>query len=708
MSDIISNPLDVLETLLSGVEVDKENCMDISLGSDRALPASILAKEIERLEDISQIPFLTASLYSSGKLKPYQLVRYRGIAQDFLDAEYYVGVCEAIDTASGSRRPMSCHFRDQVTSPLGTTLDLESDNCLTCERFPVLFAPVPGESSWVKSFVSTQQQDPAASQATLSSSTSSNSKQRKRESGDKEAIGAKGAKSAFRFEGEGVGSGSGSGNGSGSASIAVGQIDSDGVHEMVSGQQVLTMADSGLMDGIGNEVRQPYHSGPLDAPCCLAKFYSSAPKGVKLNDTIEMIGVLGPVVTQDDYDEPEHEQLLGDFMNDFEDGETLLPSSLSLPRLHVVSFQKLGSAYPLFAQIDDCSNGKRSAKDCKDGEDTTKQMEWRVCSPSQCALQASPSKREATVNEGQLRAMLYAANPATARANMVRSIASFLASSGVHAECIDLAAEYIMLATLSRIYHRSTEEGINLGVLGINLTGASQDTAGQFCDGLCALLSNFVPRCVKQCINIDSLNAGVLVTQKDYAKNRIIPSALQLSTGTVLLCDETALGEGQLSPRGVKSLQSLHSLSVFQHLPLEFDYFSMNLPVDVPLVIVSNPSSIIGAALTQVPLRMSSPSQSQCSMIPALSLSDSDLDCARVWWTAVRHLPVEMSADMCDAAQNEFVSARQKDPAVSADDFHAWLCLSRLLALSNCDDCISIAHFQKAVEMEAKRKSMLL
>ena len=50
---------------------------------------------------LDQAPVLTKSLVRSGKLKPNTLVRYRGMVQDMFDPEYYLGLYNQVDSATG-------------------------------------------------------------------------------------------------------------------------------------------------------------------------------------------------------------------------------------------------------------------------------------------------------------------------------------------------------------------------------------------------------------------------------------------------------------------------------------------------------------------------------------------------------------------------------------------------------------------------------
>jgi hypothetical protein len=67
-----------------------------------------------------------------------------------------------------------------------------------------------------------------------------------------------------------------------------------------------------------------------------------------------------------------------------------------------------------------------------------------------------------------------------------------------------------------------------------------------------------------------------------------------------------------------------------------------------------------------------------------------------------------MSNDVIDLIENTFVDARQADPTLSADDFHRWLLVARLLAISYGSSTITEGHFNRSKEMDLLRKQYLI
>jgi hypothetical protein len=84
---------------------------------------------------------------------------------------------------------------------------------------------------------------------------------------------------------------------------------------------------------------------------------------------------------------------------------------------------------------------------------------------------------------------------------------------------------------------------------------------------------------------------------------------LQLSAGTHLLVDETAMEPGQLQERGIKNIQALQQLIEEQTIPIDFEYSgSLKFPTDVAVVILSEGKTIFSVD-AHVPFCPTAPAQ---------------------------------------------------------------------------------------------------
>jgi hypothetical protein len=73
-------------------------------------------------------------------------------------------------------------------------------------------------------------------------------------------------------------------------------------------------------------------------------------------------------------------------------------------------------------------------------------------------------------------------------------------------------------------------------------------------------------------LSLDNLNTTNLVPQKDYTANRLKSGILQLSDGTHLILDETAMLPGQLQDQGVRNVKALSDVIEWQKVQYDFKY----------------------------------------------------------------------------------------------------------------------------------------
>ena len=76
---------------------------------------------------------------------------------------------------------------------------------------------------------------------------------------------------------------------------------------------------------------------------------------------------------------------------------------------------------------------------------------------------------------------------------------------------------------------------------------------------------------------------------------------------------------------------------------------------------------------------------------------------ARQWWATVRETDVIMNETVAIAGIESFAAARQTDTRLTQSDFHRWLTISRLIAVSEGSIEINQNHWDRMRELESKR-----
>ena len=186
---------------------------------------------------------------------------------------------------------------------------------------------------------------------------------------------------------------------------------------------------------------------------------------------------------------------------------------------------------------------------------------------------------------------------------------------------------------------------------------------------------------------------------------------MQLGNGTVLIIDETRMGEGALTETGTRSLSALKGVASQQLLPVSYPYYELNVPTDLPVLCVTSSSSgnsIFGASnalrvVLQQRTAGSAPIIIDGSSCECIETDAEMLDRARAWWSSVRLTEVSMSESMAMEGINSFAAARQTDMRLMQNDFHRWLTVSRLLAVSEGAAGITSRHWDAMRRLEKRR-----
>jgi hypothetical protein len=194
-------------------------------------------------------------------------------------------------------------------------------------------------------------------------------------------------------------------------------------------------------------------------------------------------------------------------------------------------------------------------------------------------------------------------------------------------------------------------------------------------------------------------------------------SPLQLAAGTVLFLDETS-GEGDaLTSVGLRSSQTLQGIISSQILTVECGFCEVDVPTDFICILLSSaqdtPSMRFGdsSGIITIPL-----DTSNSDFVHSNELEVSWLTTMRLWWAVVRLIEPTMADETLRMAETDFVRARNTPhvfedskstedfpPNVDASDFHNWLNLARLVAVSFGESSITVDHWRRVQQLETQR-----
>ncbi|GLC58233.1 hypothetical protein PLESTB_001336100 [Pleodorina starrii] len=290
------------------------------------------------------------------------------------------------------------------------------------------------------------------------------------------------------------------------------------------------------------------------------------------------------------------------------------------------------------------------------------------------------------------------------------------------------------------------------------------------CTALHAAISCLVPLSVALPLTVESCNGVSWAPQRDPVRERTRPSPLQLAPGTLVLLDETMMVPGQLRPEGVASLQALQAVSRQQELPYDFETFQHPVPVDLPLILLTEGRSLLRDSVhVRVPLNATQPLPGAEEILAAAHGSDllaavaaepgivattttetaadasmmdgaasaaaipaAELAAVRSYLAAARAPDgYGMAEGMPAVLEQYFVDARRPEagggggtgaaagaganPAaaaaggggMTAEEFHTKLTLARLLVRSHGERQLTRARWQQLLQLEHTREARL-
>lgn len=246
----------------------------------------------------------------------------------------------------------------------------------------------------------------------------------------------------------------------------------------------------------------------------------------------------------------------------------------------------------------------------------------------------------------------------------------------------DLAAEYLLLQLISRVHTRNSDSSRGaLGTMALNITGApgSSDAGGStssspFVEAISTGIAGLMPATRSLPLRIELLNKQPWYPGRFQDRSLLSNSPLQLSPGSILVLDETVMSTGQLNETGLKNLGVVQKVMQSQKLPYDFQFYQLDQPTDIPVVIVSVGKTMLkGVGEIHVPLKpLTSPILGRSGVEEALMQGDANP--AREYISTVREMSFSIPESVEKVLEQEMTTARQKDASsITADTFHTWL-----------------------------------
>eukprot|EP00096_Caligus_rogercresseyi_P012514 TRINITY_DN5267_c0_g1_i1.p1 TRINITY_DN5267_c0_g1~~TRINITY_DN5267_c0_g1_i1.p1 ORF type:complete len:627 (-),score=197.35 TRINITY_DN5267_c0_g1_i1:48-1928(-) len=271
-----------------------------------------------------------------------------------------------------------------------------------------------------------------------------------------------------------------------------------------------------------------------------------------------------------------------------------------------------------------------------------------------------------------------------------------------------LSAEYFLCHLASRVYGSRRDATSCLGKYSLNLSNVP--LVASYTSRLASFLGSLLTSLHYLPLTIQNLNTLTLVPRKDYEANRLVAGMLQLSPGTHLILDETQLDTGKLSADGLKNLTALGNIINWQKVEYNFNFYPMEFSTDVPCLILSEGRSILPSDVF-IPLKPNHATshaviEEKFKALQGGLLSDEKLlNKFRMFMTIIKNIPYDISDDIQESIQDDFVNERKRDPSHSPEDLGNRLILARLFSLTHGNMTLTPEVWSRVKSMEQERQA---
>jgi hypothetical protein len=263
-----------------------------------------------------------------------------------------------------------------------------------------------------------------------------------------------------------------------------------------------------------------------------------------------------------------------------------------------------------------------------------------------------------------------------------------------------LAVEFVILHMLSTVKQRLDGNTMVLGKMSVNLFGFKAEHSIAMTN-LMHVMEAVLNKMFVLPMTLTNLNTLKFTPRKDPATNRLITGLLQLSNGTELVLNETAMGAGTLNPEGVKNIVALGNLLRDQAVTYDFPFSPLPpFHADVPTLILSEGRSLLPTDIHVPFVAEKAPAALE---VPADLLQE-----LRIYLSVVREITVEIDQPIAEMIEKDFVAMRQANPTdVQAETLHQLLVMSRLMSQSKGEVKLSPESWRETVTLEdARLKAM--
>ncbi|KAJ3431268.1 hypothetical protein M0812_02946 [Anaeramoeba flamelloides] len=202
-------------------------------------------------------------------------------------------------------------------------------------------------------------------------------------------------------------------------------------------------------------------------------------------------------------------------------------------------------------------------------------------------------------------------------------------------------------------------------------------------------------------ITIELLNKRKLVPWKDFEKNVLIRTELQVIKNTFICFDETKLAKGELNEIGLQNYRDIQQLIHKQKIPYDFQYQKIPFDVNCPIIVFAQEKSLLKTDFTiNWKPNLLKIKQKQIEVSPTKKTFMR-------WRSFIGFLlkfqfnseNTKEEQEIIQTIQNYYVKQRKINSSININHFEGWLLLIELLSIVHLKSKISYEIWDKILKL---------
>lgn len=418
----------------------------------------------------------------------------------------------------------------------------------------------------------------------------------------------------------------------------------------------------------------------------LAKVYleddSNQPRNVRLNDIVEIVGVLSELPTMHDY-EGEHNRSKVNYLSPF---DTDMETFIHLSYESSTSVVELQNAYDQLPHIH--------------------VLHWKTIDMDSLVYPCLAGSSDFTTRLCNLEDDRFLS---------IQTFSSHIFNGDAN------ASEALLLSLMSMAErdkgHRPIHlpSGATLGCASLKLVAPTQEACSLIRTRLMHVLKTIMPVVATLELTEKSLESpaehNLCIPEK---RGRLRPSSMQLPKGSCMVIDESKL-DTKTRSKGYNTVAALSRIVRHHSISYNFHGIEFDFETDFIVIVISKaggdmddddmafPSCSLNCRLTHVG-----------DVSPSLQMAPEEHISSRIRSyirSCRKRYPTSLSdQELLNKAQNDFIERRNMrteiKPIVDEEDFHRWLTMTRLFARSSRKSAATLTDWEASLRLDGAMKSI--